>query len=128
MTNIKTNKISLNGYWDFMPNYESIYLNKLPENLVYAEEKVLVPSSWRGFAMKCDSIEKYDYFPMDVFGYPKEWSKAQSGVLHRSFKYEKEEGKRAFLKFDALAQETTVILNGVTLIEGWNEMFLPLEL
>ena len=74
MENIKTNKISLNGYWDFMPDYESSYIEKLPEKLVYEEEKVLVPSSWRGFGQKCDSIEKYDYFPMDVFGNPRKRS------------------------------------------------------
>ena len=42
MENIKTNKISLNGYWDFMPDYENSYIEKLPEKSSDLNKKKLV--------------------------------------------------------------------------------------
>ena len=120
-------KISLNGYWDFMPFYDRESVFELPASLKYEEEKVIVPSTWRGFSSDSDKIDKYDFYPMNVFDYPKEWSRAMCGILHRSFTYKKHDNERVFIKFDAVGQETHVILNGEK-IAVWDEGYLPLEI
>ena len=126
-----TNKlISLNGYWDFMPIYDKGQILELPENINYEKEPVIVPSSWRGTTKDgtC-TLKKYpEYFPLDVFDYPKEWNNADCGILHRSFNVSDEDLKeRIFLKFDAISQYSVIYLNGEKIAE-WNELYLPLEI
>lgn len=117
--------IYLNGEWDFMPIYDNAYSCALPEKLSYEKEKCRVPSSWRG-CVKGHTVDKYNFEPMNVFDYPKEWSQAEAGVLHRSFKVpEKMKGERIFLGFDAISHHSAVYLNGKKLCE-WKESFLPL--
>ncbi|MDY3929937.1 MAG: glycoside hydrolase family 2 TIM barrel-domain containing protein [Clostridia bacterium] len=118
-------KIYLNGEWDFMPIYENKFSCELPEKLVYEKEKCIVPSSWRGH-VKGLYLDKYNFDPMNVFDYPKEWSDAEAGILHRTFRVPKEmKGQRIFLGFDAIAHKSAVYLNGEKLTE-WLEAFLPL--
>ena len=115
----------LNGEWDFMPIYDNDYSCELPKKLTYEKEKCRVPSSWRG-CVKGHTVDKYDFEPMNVFEYPKEWSQAEAGVLHRSFKVpEKMKGERIFLGFDAISHHSAVYLNGKKLCE-WKESYLPL--
>ena len=118
-------KIYLNGEWDFMPIYDNKFSCDLPENIVYEKEKCIVPSNWRehitGFY-----IEKYDFDPMSVYGYPQKWADAEAGVLHRTFTVpDNMKGQRIFLGFDAIAHKSAIYLNGEKLVE-WLETFLPL--
>ena len=104
--------IYLNGEWDFMPIYDNDYSCELPKNIIYEKEKCIVPSSWRGYIKK-DTVDKYDFEPMNVFEYPREWSQAEAGVLHRSFRVpDKMKGERIFLGFDAISHHSAVYLNG----------------
>ena len=117
--------IYLNGEWDFMPIYDNAYSCELPEKLSYEKEKCRVPSSWRGY-IENHTVGKYNYEPMNVFEYPKEWSKAEAGVLHRSFNLPEDmRGQRIYLGFDAISHHSAVYLNGEKLCE-WKESFVPL--
>ena len=118
----------LNGEWDFMPYYgEPNPQETLPETIRYEKEKVCVPSSWRGFAPGFH-IEKYDFAPMDVFAYPKQWAQAEAGLLHRMVTVPKEwRGRKVFLQFDGIFQKSVIWLGGQKL-GTFSESFLPIRL
>ncbi|RIX59500.1 glycoside hydrolase family 2 [Paenibacillus nanensis] len=125
--------ICLNGEWDFMPLYERNPGFELPSELAYEDRKVQVPSSWRGSYIRPSGktfgeIPEHGYAPYDVFGYPKEWARADAGVLHRSFRLPisaMEAGERIFLRFDGIMQKAAVYLDR-RLIAAWADGYLPL--
>lgn len=123
----------LNGEWNFMPLYEQGTGFGLPAELVYEEQKVQVPSSWRSSYERLPGknfgiIPEYEYAPYDVFRYPKEWAQAEAGVLHRSFRVPpsmKEPGTRIFLRMDGIMQKAAVYLDH-HLVAMWEDGYLPL--
>ncbi|MCR2803897.1 glycoside hydrolase family 2 protein [Paenibacillus soyae] len=124
----------LNGEWSFMPLYGSEPDIGLPDELIYEEMKVRVPSSWRSAYVRPSGkpfgeIPEYDYAPFDVFGYPKAWNKADAGVLHRTFRLPDSMtagDKRVFLRFDGIMQKAAVYLDR-RLIAIWEDGYLPLR-
>ena len=113
--------ICLNGEWDFMPDYTS----RSPEEALTQarwQEKIRVPSSWR-WSIDLDA----DFQPFDLFGYPKEWNQAESGLLRRTFQADWEINQRPYLVLEGVLQRYAVFLNGYKLAES-SESFLPLEI
>ncbi|ACT02805.1 glycoside hydrolase family 2 protein [Paenibacillus sp. JDR-2] len=121
---------SLNGEWDFMPLYEHGLDLILPEQLIYEEQKVQVPSSWRSSYVRASGksfgeIAEHGYAPYDLYGYPKEWARADAGVLHRVFQAPEERNERLFLRFDGIMQKAAIYLDH-ELIAIWGDGYLPL--
>ena len=83
--------------------------------------KLQVPSSWRWMIDPGQSFQPYD-----LFGYPREWNNAQSGVVARQFAVQPLEGERAVLVFGGLLQEWAIFVNGQQAAAG-DEGFLPVE-
>lgn len=127
------NLFCLNGEWDFMPLYDQPQCRSLPENIVYEERKVLVPSSWRRTYPQPDGktfgkIPEYDYAPFDLYGYPAEWDAAEAGVLHRSFRVpESMAGQRIVLRLDGIMQKAVIYIDGRE-AGVWEDGYLPLRL
>lgn len=127
------NLFCLNGEWDFMPLYDQPQCRSLPENIVYEECKVLVPSSWRRTYPQPDGktfgkIPEYDYAPFDLHGYPAEWDAAEAGVLHRSFRVpESMAGQRIVLRLDGIMQKAVIYIDGRE-AGVWEDGYLPLRL
>jgi len=123
----------LNGEWDFMPIYEDPMCRELPDELVFEERKVRVPSSWRVSYPLADGkrfgrIAEYDYAPYDLHDYPVRWDEAESGVLGRSFAVpEAMDGQRIVLRMDGIMQKAVVYLNRER-IAAWEDGYLPLRL
>lgn len=117
--------LCLNGEWDFMPYLDREAADELPDPIVYEEEKVCVPSSWRGFDDKFH-IPEYDFAPMDVFAYPKHWAKAEAGLLHRTFRVPEEwKGKKIVLRCDGVFQKSVIWLDRIK-AGTFSEAFLPI--
>ncbi|MBY0012919.1 glycoside hydrolase family 2 protein [Paenibacillus typhae] len=127
------NLFCLNGEWDFMPLYDQPQCRSLPENIVYEDCKVLVPSSWRRTYPQPDGktfgkIPEYDYAPFDLYGYPVEWDAAEAGVLHRSFRVpESMAGQRIVLRLDGIMQKAVIYIDGRE-AGVWEDGYLPLRL
>lgn len=123
----------LNGEWDFMPVYDDPMCRELPEELVFEERKVRVPSSWRVSYPLADGkrfgrIAEYGYAPYDLHDYPVRWDDAESGVLRRSFRVPEEmDGQRIVLRMDGMMQKAVVYLNREK-IAAWEDGYLPLRL
>lgn len=67
MDTVKRNRrdcLCLNGEWDFMPYLDREAADELPDPIIYEEEKVCVPSSWRGFD---DKFHIPEYEGMGVY-------------------------------------------------------------
>lgn len=125
---------SLNGEWDFMPRFEQVSGFGLPAEMIYEEQKVHVPSSWRSSYVRPSGksfgeIPEHGYSPYDLYGYPKEWSRADAGVLHRTFQAPgamfEDEGSRIFLRFDGIMQKAAIYLDHIQ-IGLWEDGYLPL--
>jgi hypothetical protein len=114
--------ISLNGRWDFQP-----VANDLPAPVKdgWEKTKVKVPSPWNVNAFPVESRLGGDFraFP----SYPETWEKVQAGWLRRSFPVGvKTEGKRLILRFDAVAGDTRILINGKEVARHF-DIFLPFE-
>jgi beta-galactosidase len=117
----------LNGDWDFAPDYAGL---EPAAALVAARgeaQKVSVPSSWRW-----SIAPEQDFQPYDLFGYPMEWNKAQSGILRRTFMVDPAHsgsaaGSRVVLVFKGILQRWAIFVNGALIAEG-EESFLPVEI
>lgn len=121
---------SLNGEWDFMPLYGHGSDLTLPERLIYEERKVQVPSSWRSSYVRASGksfgeIKEHGYAPYDLYGYPKEWERADAGVLHRVFQAPEGMNERIFLRFDGILQKAAIYLDH-QLTAVWEDGYLPL--
>lgn len=122
----------LNGEWDFMPLYGHGTGYELPADLVYEEQKVEVPSSWRNSYERLPGkifgvIPEHEYEPYDLFNYPKEWAQADAGVLHRTFRVPQDmdaNGMRIFLRMDGIMQKAAIYLDH-HLIAMWDDGYLP---
>lgn len=128
-----SNALCLNGEWDFMPVYGIKSSLDLPERIVYEKDKIRVPSSWRYVTVEYSPYFNSgfgiveDFQPFNMFEYPKEWSRADTGVFHRSFKTpEHMLESRMFLRFDGIIQRARIFLNG-SIVAEWNESYLPLK-
>ncbi|GLX66725.1 glycoside hydrolase family 2 protein [Paenibacillus glycanilyticus] len=125
---------SLNGEWDFMPLYEHQSGFSLPQHIVFEQHKVQVPSSWRSSYVRASGksfgeISEHEYAPYDLYGYPKEWARADVGVLHRVFQVpdaRDEQESRYFLRFDGIMQKAAIYLDD-QLIAVWEDGYLPLR-
>lgn len=125
--------ICLNGEWDFMPLYENGSGFDLPTELDYDDRKIQVPSSWRASYVRASGksfgeIPEHGYAPYDLHGYPKEWARADAGVIHREFRLPDTmtvPETRIFLRFDGIMQKAAVYLDR-KLIALWEDGYLPL--
>ena len=130
------NSLCLNGEWDFMPVYGVKSCLDIPERLVFEKEKIRVPSSWRYVIP--EGTQRYnafnegfgivdDFQPFNMFEYPKEWNRADTGVYYRTFTIPAYmlEG-RIFLRFDGIIQFSKIYLNNKAVAE-WDEAYLPLR-
>ncbi|GGG06453.1 hypothetical protein GCM10010912_58830 [Paenibacillus albidus] len=126
-------QMSLNGEWDFMPLYEQRFCRSLPEKLVYEACKIQVPSSWRSTYETAagrvfGEIPEHGFCPLDVYGYPKEWNKAEAGVLHRSFRVpEAMAGQKIVFRLDGIMQQAAIYLDRHP-VAVWEDGYLPLRL
>lgn len=111
--------LNLNGLWDFCPLYDVKCDLSLPENPVYEDTKIRVPSSWRA------DISYRDFHPFDINEYPDEWNKALTGVCRRFFSASAENGERILLRVNGIAQMAAIYING-NYVADWDEEFLPL--
>ena len=111
--------LNLNGLWDFCPLYDVKCDLSLPENPVYEDTKIRVPSSWRA------DISYRDFHPFDINEYPDEWNKALTGVCRRFFSASAENGERILLRVNGIAQMAAIYINGNHVVD-WDEEFLPL--
>lgn len=121
--------VCLNGEWDFMPVYGVKACLDLPERLSFEEEKIRVPSSWRYMSVEgSECFGKVGTFePFNMFDYPGEWSKADTGIYRRTFVIpDNMLGSKLFLRFDAIMQRSRVYLNGKPVVD-WEEAYLPLK-
>ncbi|MCV4230806.1 glycoside hydrolase family 2 [Virgibacillus sp. LDC1] len=127
------NRLCLNGDWDFMPLYGQPQCRQLPEEIVYEPQQIQVPSSWRRSYVQANGrtfgeICEHGYAPMDLYGYPKEWDRAEAGVLHRSFQIpESMSGERIVLRMDGIMQKAVLFLDGEE-VAVWEDGYLPLHL
>ncbi|MCK8488494.1 glycoside hydrolase family 2 [Paenibacillus sp. MBLB2552] len=125
--------LCLNGEWDFMPLYGEPRRRTLPESLVYEEQKVRIPSSWRhsyaqAAGKRFGEIPEHGFAPMDLYGYPKEWDDAEAGVLHRHFRVPEEmAGQRIVLRLDGIMQKAVIYLDRNE-VAVWEDGYLPLRL
>lgn len=113
--------LSLNGEWDFAPDYAGLSPTAALSAARWEERKVSVPSSWR-WSLDPGSV----FQPFDVNGYPGKWNQALSGILSRRFIAEPAQGERAVLIFKGIFQRWAIFVNGALLREG-EESFLPVE-
>ncbi|CAM4191322.1 glycoside hydrolase family 2 protein [Saccharibacillus endophyticus] len=126
-------KLCLNGLWDFMPLYDRSQELSLPESVAYEKRKVSVPSSWRGAyesrpGYAFGRIEAYGYELFAPYGYPKEWDRAEAGLLRRSFVVPADwTDRRILLRLDGVMQQAAVYVNGEQ-IAVWRDGYLPLRL
>ena len=115
-------KIYLNGEWNFMPDYQNQAPDEAVKNCQWETRPIRVPSSWRWIL-----DPEADYQPYDMFGYPREWNEAQSGVINRTFTVEQKDNERVFLVFEGVLQKSAIFVNGDKVFET-EEGFLPLEI
>lgn len=112
----------LNGSWDFQP-----VTNDLPAPIAdkWETTKVKVPSPWNVNAFPVESRLGGDFraYP----SYPERWEKVQAGWLRRSFDVPMTRvGKRLILRFDAVAGDARVLINGKEVTRHF-DIFLPFE-
>lgn len=125
--------VCLNGEWDFMPLYDRPFCRELPETIVYDARKIQVPSSWRSSyepaaGKRFGEIPEHNFAPFDLYGYPKEWNAAESGVLHRTFRIPQEmDGQRIVLRLDGIMQKAAVYVDRER-VALWEDGYLPLRL
>lgn len=126
-------QICLNGEWDFMPVYNVKSCLDIPEKLAYEKEKIRVPSSWRYVTLEGTPYFKSgfgivnDFEPFNMFEYPREWNRAETGVYHRTFSIPADMlTSRIFLRFDGMTQMSGIFLNGQR-VAVWDEAYLPLR-
>ncbi len=126
-------QLCLNGLWDFAPSGDPISV--LPQPAAFDPVKIKVPSPFNINGFMPSHPRRYaGGEEVRVQGgdfrlypeYPARWEKAKCGFYRRSFSLTKEEGKRYFLRFDAVAFHSFIYLNGVLLKETM-EAFLPVE-
>ena len=112
-------KIYLNGEWEFMPLYDVECSLDLPQDLVYEEQKIRVPSSWLTTNMSVRS-----FTPFRLNDYPEEWGKAKTAVYHRTFTLPQDTvGQRIFLNLTGVMERARVYLNKKQ-IADWSDSFL----
>jgi len=134
----------LNGWWDYAPAGDSELESAVPSD-GWAEAKYLVPSladkSLAGVRRKGDKYyQEYlnqdptpfcdgeHEFLFDNHDYPVEWMAAQSGWARRTLSVDAlSEGKRRFLKLDAVAGRSEVWINGEQ-VSVHEDAFLPNEI
>ncbi|MBC7958396.1 MAG: glycoside hydrolase family 2, partial [Vallitaleaceae bacterium] len=126
--------ICLNGEWEFMPVYGVKACVDLPKEIHFEQEKIRVPSSWRYVtpegAAYCNGDFGIvdDFQPFNLFEYPIEWSKADTGVYRKTFTIPDIIcGERIFLCFNGIMQQSRIYLNN-NIVAEWDEAFLPLKI
>lgn len=112
---------SLNGEWDFMPDYENLPPEELLGLQKWEDQKVSVPSSWR-WMIDPDA----EFQPYDLFHYPRRWNDALAGLLRRKFTVNPRDGERVILVLKGVLQNSVIFVNGQKVLESC-EAYLPLR-
>ncbi|MDR0532991.1 MAG: hypothetical protein LBH01_03460 [Verrucomicrobiales bacterium] len=128
-------ELCLSGTWQFQPqalpaDYKE-GSGKAPDLAPFANDKwektpIRIPSPWNvnNFADNKGLGGDYLAFP----SYPEDWTKVKMGWLRKTFAIPADwKGKRIVLRFDAVAGDAQVLLNGKP-IGSHFEIFLPFEL
>jgi beta-galactosidase len=125
-------KISLNGTWRFEP--EPLPAGYIPDGgnapelpapseSGWSTTPIKIPSPWNVNAFNLGDGGDFRCFP----SYPASWEKASMGWMKRSFKVPASwNGRRIIVKFDAVAGDTEVIVNGRDVAHNF-DLFLPFE-
>lgn len=106
-------KECLSGEWLFLPDYEGVDRG---------QDKIMVPSTWRWVIN-----EKAQFQPYDMFDYPREWNKAQAGIISRKILIDSEDDHRVFAIFEGVFQKYMVFINDIKVLET-EESFLTTEI
>ncbi len=112
----------LNGKWQFQPVANDL---PMPESSRWEKVPIRIPSPWNVNAFPVESRLGGDFrcFP----SYPQSWEKVQAGWLRRPFEVPTVwRGKRLILRFDAVAGDTRVLVNGKEVARHF-DLFLPFE-
>ena len=115
--------ICLNGEWDFMPVYKESMLQNGMGEVVWEQEKLRVPSSWR-YLLTNTNKEQERYRPYDMFRYPVEWNDASEGIIGRRFNACRKKDEKVWLVFNGILQRSAVYINN-QLVHRSEEAFLP---
>ncbi len=125
-------KTCLNGLWDFSCKTDS--LDNLPAEWDSVSIKVPSPFNVNSFSRgygKNTAGEQYFVSGADFRLYPEyplAWDDANIGFYRRKFFVDKaSEGRRIFLRFDAVAYKSVYYVNGQHITDE-DEAFLPLEM
>ncbi len=122
----------LNGSWQFQPVSLPQDFQQgsgvapdlpLPDEARWESEPLLVPSPWNvnGFADHHGEGGDFRTFPH----YPAAWEQAEMGWLRKTFSIPSEwNGRTISLRFEAIAGEAVVMVNGKTLGKNF-DIFLP---
>jgi len=120
-------EICLNGSWQFQPVPPSRPPQSInPPSTQWEKVPIRIPSPWNVNAFPTESKQGGDFrtYP----SYPEAWEKVEAGWLRRSFDVPKSwEGKRTILRFQAVAGDTDVFVNGKAVAHHFDN-FLPFEI
>ena len=124
--------VSLNGSWQiqmmplplgFREGYDAAPRLPVPLTRQWERQSIRIPSPWNVNSFADHNGEGGDFrcFP----SYPKEWEKEGMAWMRRSFAAASAwEGKQIFLKFDAVAGDCVVMVNGKDVGQHF-DIFLP---
>lgn len=125
-------EICLNGSWRFQPvalpqgyQHDQGAAPELTPPLSNRWEKTAlkVPSPWNVNAFNQGDGGDFRCYP----SYPKAWDSAEMGWMERSFRVPATwQGKRLILRFEAVAGEAVVLVNGKPVAQNF-DLFMPFE-
>lgn len=112
-------QLDLCGTWDFYPVFGPGRITD-PFGVCF-EEKITVPSNFRG-----SGICYKNFKPYDLMEYPDSWNNASGAVYRRFFEIHPENGTAVFIHSENISQTASFYINGKHVCD-WNEMYLPLD-
>jgi beta-galactosidase len=125
-------EICLNGSWEFSPaalpadfKQGSGNAPQLPDpkTAIWEKTKIRIPSPWNVNAFNVGAGGDFRDYP----SYPASWNNVQMGWLRKSFNVPNSwQGKRLFLRFNAIAGQAVVYVNGRQVGENF-DLFLPAQ-
>lgn len=128
----------LNGKWRFQPvdiPEDFQWGNGVPPELSepaadkWSETAIKIPSAWNvnNWGLWAEP-GIYDPVPLYYPSYPDSWKNYRMGWLNKSFQVPDDWlGRRLILRFNAVAGQCRVLVNGKTVIESHYDSFTPFE-
>ncbi|MDR3140815.1 MAG: glycoside hydrolase family 2 [Tannerellaceae bacterium] len=113
--------LCLNGYWQFMPVYETDMVKfAKPQTFNWERTAIKIPSPWNINSFAEGDGGDFLTYP----SYPKEWEKATMGWMRKEFTLPSGwEKKRTILHFEAIAGFAKIYVNGLLAGENLDIFF-----